>query len=346
MDSEKQIKVIDQSVQRRDSSVVVPVALIGVGVVWLLSNAGIISNLSLGSIMRLWPVALIWFGFNLISRNVPRSIHRLVDAVMIMCMVGGLGLLIVAGDRSYSETAVDTNQIGEDAFFLDEGTDYVDLRVDFDSAGGEIDSLTDISEPGEFLRTDGTFLFERQDRRDHIVVDLTSPSDFHWDPGEVVEREVDRNRIAVSPDVPTELRVDIGSGDVDIKLQNAQLRYFDLDAGSGTTSVTMPSGFYDGKFDMGSGWSSWVLPAKGQGVFEFDLSSGNVEFVLPATMEAQILLDDGPGTFSADNRFSLVSEDGDDQIWQTAGFNTSSNAIVLEIDQSSGNVSIETPTGR
>ncbi|MHB8089227.1 MAG: LiaI-LiaF-like domain-containing protein, partial [Anaerolineaceae bacterium] len=35
-----------------------PILLVGVGIVWLLSNLGLIQQISLGSILKFWPVVL------------------------------------------------------------------------------------------------------------------------------------------------------------------------------------------------------------------------------------------------------------------------------------------------
>ena len=56
---------------RRYRSLFWPVILIGIGVLWLLGNLGIIEPVSLGGLLRFWPVLLIVAGLDMDFRRVP-----------------------------------------------------------------------------------------------------------------------------------------------------------------------------------------------------------------------------------------------------------------------------------
>ena len=50
-----------------------PIILIGVGLIWLLGNFGIISGANLAVLFRLWPLALIVIGLDLLFGRQSRS---------------------------------------------------------------------------------------------------------------------------------------------------------------------------------------------------------------------------------------------------------------------------------
>jgi hypothetical protein len=87
---------------RNKRSLFWPVVLIGVGIVWMLYNLDLISNVNLSAAIQLWPLLLIGIGMDLLfGRRFP-IVSALIGLVVVGGIVGmtppGIGLLSRAQD--------------------------------------------------------------------------------------------------------------------------------------------------------------------------------------------------------------------------------------------------------
>ena len=85
-----------------------PLILIGVGVVWLLGNLGVISGANLSVLFRLWPLFLIAIGLDLLFGRNSQAIGALIGlgtvALIIVLMLVGPGLGWVASADVQTDT--------------------------------------------------------------------------------------------------------------------------------------------------------------------------------------------------------------------------------------------------
>ena len=127
--------------------------------------------------------------------------------------------------------------------------------------------------------------------------------------------------VGLHPRVSLDLSVDGGSGSTDIDLTGLDIDRFFFDAGSGVTTLT--------------------LPTHGQIDAEIDGGSGAIRINLPDDLAAEITLDSGSGTFSASHRLTRVDTlDSGRTVWRTDNFTGADNFIELIIEQGSGAIQI------
>lgn len=180
---------------------------------------------------------------------------------------------------------------------------------------------------------------EQDDRR---LIDMSVNSSGNW-MSSATRPSFDPWQLYVEDELPLDLRIDAGSGAVDLDLTGVNLENFDLDAGSGRVSAEFPAPTFDANIDLGSGASTFTIPSGGNGVLEIDAGSGAVALSIAPGVQARIVLDDGSGRFNIDDRFQTV---GDSDVWQTTGYEQAEERLLIEIDQGSGSVSVQPLGGR
>ena len=90
----------------------------------------------------------------------------------------------------------------------------------------------------------------------------------------------------------------------------------DLNVGSGSVDLTLPTGPFESRVDGGS---------------------GSLDIVLPAGVGVRVALDSGSGSFHPGDRLRLVSgEPDDDSVWETTDFDKADDRVEFSIDQGSG----------
>ena len=91
----------DREYKQRGSSMFGPIVLIAVGAVWLLSNFNLLPPLNWSSVIRLWPLLLIFGGLNMIVRQAPRPFGGLLSALIGLIAVGVFASVLLFG-QSFS----------------------------------------------------------------------------------------------------------------------------------------------------------------------------------------------------------------------------------------------------
>jgi len=290
-----------------------PYILIAVGLLVLLFNLGWWGDV-FGSILRvlqLWPVALIAVGADLITKGRYRAI------IIVAAVVIGLLLLIV-----WQRPGAGSGEIREVNVALGAATS-INLELDTGVADVNLDSL-----PGGFSALSGEVSVTARERvsvdwRERggtLEIEVRSRSSsgpfgfLSWGGISSGERNWD---LTLAEDVPTELDIDLGVGDVDLDLADVDLRRLELDAGVGSASISLPhNDGYDVTIDGGV---------------------GDVTLVLPVGMPARITVDSGLGRVDFDDSFA---RDGDSFI--NSEYRSGSGAALIDVDAGVGKVRIET----
>ena len=306
---------------RRRPSLFWPLLLIGVGVVLLLSNLGILPENAFSVLWRFWPLVLVIIGLDVLlgRRGV---IGPMITAVLVLTLfVCVIGFLLIAGDRTDLIPALTTNQLQEERInYPLENFQTARITIDWANGPATLFPLSDSNQliDGE-IRYAGTLYFDTDPDGDHLKLNLdTRNRGFFFSP---LERQGDQDwSLGLNPRVRYALILDAGSGPGDYDLSRFQLESLDVDGGSGPIKIVLPE----------------------QGVTEgvIDGGSGPITLILPERVEARIRLDNGLGPFTPSPRFERISSRGDDEIWETANYNRADNRLELEIDQGSGPIEI------
>lgn len=348
--TETEWKPAEPEARRESPSLFAPIILIALGVLLLLGNLNMLPTLNWRAALQLWPVLLIFIGFNILVRQIPGLIGTLLSGVVALAAVAFFGLVLLLGDRvpvvgSYTDTDLRMHEIS----FAEEDISSATIDLSFSAFPADVSALEDSPNLIEgVIATYGEVEFEpeREGERARVRVRARGGGPFFWfnpaDFFDAVERE--RWDIGLSPRVPLELHGDGGSGPVNLQLSGLMLSRLEHDGGSGPSTIALPDGDYEVSYDGGSGPATFLLPESGRQTLEIDSGSGPVRLTLPSTVEAQLVVtDDGSGALSLSDRFELVAGEADGEgRWETPGFaENDADRIIIFLDQGSGPVTIE-----
>ncbi|MEX0789109.1 MAG: DUF5668 domain-containing protein [Anaerolineales bacterium] len=291
----------------RRGSLIGPVILIGLGVVFLLDNLGVVHWDIWQIVFRLWPVLLIAAGLDLVVGR--RSTAGTLVVVLVMVGLTLAGVWLLSDSLTGTAQTETLRQVGQNAQRAEveiDGTVGV-LRV---GTHHEPDVLilgtADLS-PGEQLRKDfrveeGTAYYTLGSRSVWHIPSWGGLGDRVWD-------------LRLSRDLPVRLSVSAGVGETILDLADLQ-----------ATEV---------KFSAGVGRSAVTLPATGQYSATIDGGVGEVTIQLPQGLAARITVSTGIGGVEVVGDFQ---RDGD--VYLSPGFETAQNRVELDISGGIGRIVI------
>jgi len=204
-----------------------PVLLIGVGIIWLLGSLNLLPVPGLRLLFRLWPLALIVIGiYILIGRRSP-IIGGIIGIGSIALMIALLVLAPTFGFEPGGE--LKTLHFSEP---LNSATS-AEVTLDLERYSTTIKSLSssDMLIEAELDTATDVIFSARGNQAKKIRLE---PADdfgligFDWENLDVSDA---RWEIGLSPDVPMDLYVDVGSGSAALYLTSLELTSFEIDGG-------------------------------------------------------------------------------------------------------------------
>jgi len=298
---------------RRYPSLTWPIILITAGILFLLSNLGVL-DIDFFSLWRLWPVLLILAGLEIILGR-RSAIGNIIVLIATLAVIGGvIFLLIAAPDVLGTSTgAVGVTQIDEPL----DGVERAELDIGFAAGQIDISKLTDSSSliKGELdlsTRREPTWEISRSDSQASMTLEYAQGAwTQNWQKGDVWE-------LFLSPKVGLSLDVSMGAGDANMDLTGLDIRELKIETGAGRSTVTLPE---DGDF------SAQASSGVGQLIIE-----------IPEGMAARVQIDRGIGDVSVSGRFSR-----DGNTYVTDDWRSNENRVDLEIDIGVGQVTVREP---
>jgi hypothetical protein len=293
------------------SGLVGPVILIGLGVVFLLNNLGILNWSVWDVIFRLWPVLLVAAGLDiLIGRR--SAWGALLSLVLTFALIAGA--LWLYGTGMLGDRASAAEQI---SYPLNEATHG---QVVIAPAVGSL--RIKASESDQLVG--GTIHPARGERmhRDFQVQGetaiLTLQSEGHF----------------VGPF--------FGGPDWDLELSSGAALDLQIDLGVGQSEIDLTGLMIDDlNVSMGVGQTTIVLPNRGHFRAEIEGAIGSTVVVIPVGMEARIRLDTGLAARQLPDDYR---QHGD--AYESPGYDSAENRVELEVSQAIGDVAIRHSGGR
>lgn len=291
-----------------------PIILIGVGVIFLLNNLGVITGSPWEVIWRLWPVLLIALGLEiLIGRT--GAVGSIVSAVLGLVVVGGVLWILIARPAL---PGFNLNFSGE---LKTTNVDYplkdvrsASVSIGFTTGTNELRALTDSTKLLEgTIRHYGNLTFDASDSGSQASVRMNSSNVSIAMPFGGSE---ERWNVALNPGVAYDLNLEMGVGQSTVDLSKLTVTGGQLNAGVGTTDLT--------------------LPAKGKFTMSIDGGVGTVKIRLPGKMALRVEVDTGIGSFNPGSRLRAL----DGGQYETEGFGSADNAITLRIKAGVGTISV------
>jgi hypothetical protein len=296
--------------QGRRVSLVGPVILIGLGIILLLNNLGILEWSVWEVILRLWPVLLIAWGLDLIIGR--RSIWgSLLALVLIVALLAGALWLFGAGigtgrvvaaeeirqalDGATQAEVVIAPAVGTlHVEALPESANLVEGAIRLGSGERATPDFTVEDETATFtLRSEGVafgpFVGSWDDQRG-------------WDLG-------------LNPDVPLELEISLSVGRSDVDLTGLTVSDLEVSMGVGQTTV--------------------ILPDEGRFRAKIEGAVGQTIVVIPEGMAARIHVDTGLAGRQLPDEYQRHGD-----IYTSPGYESADNRVDLEVSQAIGNIAI------
>lgn len=306
---------------RRSRSFFWPLLLIGGGVVLLMSNLGYIPWSSWNVLWRLWPLALVAIGIDIMIGRRSRVGAVLSGILILALMAGAAAVAFFAPDIPYLDKLTQPSQWQTEHIEHPLGEiESATVTIDWTSAPGSLSALNDSPYliAGD-IAFQGDLIFDVNTSRGQANVTVDSHFSGPWFSPNFIGGPDAAWEIGLTPDVPLELNLDAGSGSCDFDLSGLQISSLFLDSGSGSIELSLPS----------------------ESTFEaiIDGGSGSMKILIPDSVGVRVEIESGSGSFQPSERFVFVEGDRDDDgVWETKNFSTAEYTITLEIDQGSGSI--------
>jgi hypothetical protein len=341
-----------------------PFLLIGIGILWLLSNLGILSLSRLWGLARFWPVLLIAIGVDLLLGRRHPWIGALIG-ILTMGLVAWLLFVVPASDVPASAgLELKSSHLSEPIG----AATSAKIRLDLANMPTTVKALSDSTDLIDAtLMHRGEIAFRVTGDREKIVTLGQARTSglpfFGFSLGE--EGSWD---IGLSPNLPLDMEIDGGSGRAQLDLGELRISELRLDVTSGSVRATLPAmeQRYRVQVEGGSGSLGLVLPGQSQIDMDLNVHSGSVDVAVGegTSLDAQIdggsgrllidipdnaalrftVSDDGSGSVTLPRDLQQVSDGNDDDsdtgTWETPGLGSASQAIAIVVDLGSGSVTV------
>ena len=312
------------SSQPRYRSLFWPIILIGVGLVWFLSNINVIPNFNPMALINLWPLLLIALGLDLlIGRK-----SALVGLLIGLATVGAaIAILLAAPNLGITNQQAITETFTEPLA----GATSAVIEINSSSEPVNIHSLSDSTNlfEGMLIHTGVVDFQASGSSQKHITLSERGPNfqffmgipnfNLRWD-------------IGLNPGVPIQLNVNSGSGSVQMHLAGLQLSGLKADGGSGSLTIDLPvsTGAYAVDYQGGSGSLDLSLPAGTDVTVTLDGGSGSLNLRLPANTAVRLdVRDHGSGSVNMPGGMQRVSGSDKTGVWETGDYASAAHKITI-----------------
>ena len=295
--------------EHRGRSLIFPVILILVGLVFLADQLGLWS-LDWGSLWKFWPLILVFVGLDLIFRNTrARGLVSLLVAVGLVALVA---ILLLSGGAQ-------RRGVEREAFSYPlKGLESATVRLEVGVGRLEVSALddsdkvleADISHDARATRLVRDVSDEERDLRVSL---RTTGQTRAWQPfGTIFDEDW---RIGLTPKLPVALDVNSGVNRSRLDLRGLRLTQLDLNAGVGDMEVMLPD----------------------QGTYQVSINGGvgAVKIEIPEDVEARIRVDGGLGAVNVSGRFERQGK-----YYVSKGYANADDKVEIDVDGGVGSITI------
>jgi len=324
-----------------------PLILIGVGLVWLLSNLGILQPASIGVLFRLWPLILIVVGLDLLfGRRSPMmgtviGVGAVILIIILMLVGPSLGWMQSAEvkEASYSEPLA--------------GAESAQVNLDLSVAEATVRPLSDSNNLFEAnLRYVGDVIYNVSGEGEKTITlrqsDQPNNGFNFWDWNFWDSDNNLRWDIGLNPDVPINLDVSSGVSSSTLDLKDLQLTGLHVNTGVGSVNLTLPNmpDSYDVNISGGTGSTDITVDEGAAVTFEISGGVGSVTVDVPDDAAVRVDASTGVGGIDVPSNFQRISGDednfvGDEGVWETEGFADADRQIVIRYEGGVGSFEVK-----
>jgi len=300
----------------RNRGLILPLILIGIGVVVLLANTGIVSRPAVERLVDLWPLLLVIFGLQLIlNHTLPRQQATLIGiAVTAVIIIAALAYAILAPATSVGVQKVDASAQagGLTAATLD--VNYSAATVDVNAASlGDRLYQVHVDYPGG--ENPPTISLDHENGRLEIH-ESSSFSPFHLfgsNRRHVVLTLTDR--------IPWTIQVGGGAANLRLDLRHLQLLKLEVSGGANRMDAQLPAAKGTVMLEVSGGFSNLALHAPAETQWRIGVSGG-----------ANAITINGSTTGALSGDFER----------QSAGYGTATNRYDIQISGGASHLDLKT----
>jgi hypothetical protein len=286
-----------------------PVLLIGLGVLFLLENLGMLAWNIWDVAISLWPLLLVAWGLELMLGRRSAWGAAIALILTLVILVGGVFML---GDThlpsgSTREVMVPLGAAHEAQVILDPAFAYLELQA----ARHASEQLLE----GRVAPIRGENIDQEIDRSGHRIEATIRTTGLIVMPFLRISGEHASWEMQLHPGVDYDLRVDVGAGKTDLFLDDLIVKKLDVDTGIGQTIVHLPDqGVYDAKISGGL---------------------GHVVVFLPDNLGVKLFVDVGIGAVDVPNEYRRQGE-----AYVSPNYNQAEETIEVDVSLGIGSVEI------
>lgn len=333
--------------ERHPGSLFGPIVLIAIGLFFLFNHTNVLTDLYWLDVLRLWPLLLIFLGLNVLVLQAPRPYASLFSGLISLVAVVLFGWVLLNG-------------LAGTPFSGRLGTGEWQTKPIHFSAGNVETAVYNI-----IIGPPGADLYALEDSQDLLAGTITYQDDYLFETnvagGEARIRlspqnnseewvflpdywrefgEANRWQLGLNRNIPADLTLEAVAGSSELDLRNVPLEALMLTVSAGDMKLLLPGGSYDAHIITNAGANEITLPGNGRHAMNLEVNAGSVTLHLPSDMALHVEVDRALGSFSASNA-GLRQVDGQENVWETADYNTATNRLDLTIHIAVGSVTIE-----
>jgi cell wall-active antibiotic response 4TMS protein YvqF len=290
------------------------IALIAVGVLFLLANLGYLNNWDSGRLVQLWPLLLILVGVEiLITRSsLPRQTASILGALVAIAAIVGAVIFVGLGPSTSAGT------VGADASAEIGSLQQSSLEL---SVGGATVTIHNDAPAGQLYRAhfqvnNGERTSANVNRSSGVLrIELQNRA-FVFGPSG--GRSVD---LSLSDQIPWSISINGGATQQTLDFSKLKLSRISVNGGAEQITMTLP------------------VPT-GSVPIEINGGAANVTIHRPAGAEASLTMTGGVNDFTADGQHqsSLAGE----MHWQSSGYTGASNRYDIRVSGGANHVTVDT----
>lgn len=316
---------------RRRSSLVLPLLLIGLGLVFLLQNLGVLRWDIWGALARLWPLLLVAFGLELL-------LGRRVGGLVLGVALAGV---VLAGTRAFAPfgwlpAAATPGRVSQTSFSHElRGATEGAVEVQFGAGRLTVgaleprtrDQLASMAYEGPEGRRPSAE-YRRRGSVGELVYAVQGDGPRHAFPFLPGAGDPARMDVRLAPGVPLTLDVRAGAADSRLDLSKLRLSRLSLQTGASTTELVLPEA---------AGTTTAIVSG----------GASTLTIVVPENVAAQIRFDGGVSALDVDeSRFPAVEDLSDGrrgrggQRYRSPNYDSAQNRVDLRIEVGAATVTV------
>ena len=322
----------------RHRNIIDPVLTIGIGLIILATNFGLLSWTSWITVLRLWPILLIAIGLDIFVGRKSIILSSAAVLLTLSILVAGLWFSgTIAGVEGIAQNSLGSVLLTEQIEQSLDGADTAKVTVESSVGSLYIEALSssdNLIEGTIYAGKNETIrqYFKEQDGEATYILDSDlsikvpfinfEKNQYTWD-------------LALNRDTPLDLKLSLGVGESILDFADLHISDLDVHIGVGQVTIELPVGDYKAFIEGGVGQTVVVLPSEGN--IRLDVQSGVGEIVIrvPEDVSLKVHLDRGITGLSMPSNYDQTGD-----TYTSPNYAGVEDRIDLYLDQGVGNIAV------